>query len=276
MAVFLLLLGAIFLSTGIRGTQGQLASQLASDFSGAGSFWNWIAGIVIIGGLGYFGPLKQTSRLTLGLILLVFVLSNRGIWANLQGAISTPVSAPADAAITVPDAVKVANADTGASTSANSDIQAATTSALQSINATTASAPKAMKFSSAFEEAAYLEGLKRTLPRMGTGDSSGGGSGGGDGTPSTMTSHYSSTGSYAASGTETAIGNAISSALTGAVSGALSGLSASYGGVAGQAISALGGVVSTAVHGGDVNTSAMSALSNIANSAVGSFLGGRF
>lgn len=91
----LLFLGLMLISVGAQGTQAQLGTQLETDFSGAGSFWYYIIGLFLCGLIGYYQPLKGASRLFLGLIILVLLLSNQGFWSQLQTALSSPTAATA-------------------------------------------------------------------------------------------------------------------------------------------------------------------------------------
>jgi len=96
MPIALLVIGIIVVLAGVKNTASQVGAQIAGDFSGAGSFWYWIVAVLIIGGLGYYQPLKPVSHLFLLLIVLVFVLSNGGIYAQLVQAIQNPQPAPAN------------------------------------------------------------------------------------------------------------------------------------------------------------------------------------
>lgn len=70
--------------SGVKGTQSQLGSQLAADFSGAGNFFYWVAAILIIGAIGYVDALRGISRMMLLLILIVMLFSNRGFFAQFS------------------------------------------------------------------------------------------------------------------------------------------------------------------------------------------------
>lgn len=101
MGIALLIIGLALVSTGVKNTQGALSAQLKSDFSGAGSFWYFIAGIFGLGAVGYYAPLQGASRLLIVLVILVLLLDNKGFFANLQSALGNPTPStptPADAA----------------------------------------------------------------------------------------------------------------------------------------------------------------------------------
>lgn len=96
----LLLIGILLVVSGVKNTQAQLGAQIVKDFSGAGSFWYWIFGLGLAGAVGYNANLRGLSRLFLILILVVFVLANRGFFAQLSAAlknIGTGAVAPSSA-----------------------------------------------------------------------------------------------------------------------------------------------------------------------------------
>lgn len=96
----LALVGLLMVIAAARGTEHELAHQLAQDFTGAKSFLVWLACLAIIGGAGYVPPLKRTSDALLFLILLSFVLSNQGIWARIAQAAEAPPAAVAAVPVT--------------------------------------------------------------------------------------------------------------------------------------------------------------------------------
>ncbi len=53
MALALFFFGFIFVVSGIKGTQSQLAALFASEFTGADNFWSFIVGIFFLGAMGY-------------------------------------------------------------------------------------------------------------------------------------------------------------------------------------------------------------------------------
>lgn len=110
MVVALIVVGLILVVVGIRGTQNELGALLADDFTGPGNFWYFIFGIVFLGSLGYYPPLRNTSRLLIVLTLLVFMLSNGGFWQELRSAIENPVSPAVMPDNAVPAAVSVVKA----------------------------------------------------------------------------------------------------------------------------------------------------------------------
>ena len=114
MPLALLLTGLTLTSVGIQGTQATLTGLLASDLTGAGSFWYYIAGIFAVGSLGYYPPTQGVSRLLIVLIILVLLLSNEGFWVALQNGIKTPTAAAAPPATPTPQP-NLVGASSGAS-----------------------------------------------------------------------------------------------------------------------------------------------------------------
>lgn len=104
MALALLLFGFAFVAIGVRNTQSQISGLLASDFSGAGSFWYFIAGIAAAGALGFYTPLRGASRGLILLLIVVLILSNEGFFAQLQLALKNPTPSAAPAPPAAPTA----------------------------------------------------------------------------------------------------------------------------------------------------------------------------
>ena len=91
MAIFLLLVGAVLVITGARGTLGDLSVQLQSDFSGSKSFLPWVLAIGIIGGIGYIPGAKKPGKALLALLLVAFVLNQNGLWTQVQSLLKNGV-----------------------------------------------------------------------------------------------------------------------------------------------------------------------------------------
>lgn len=109
MPLGLLIIGAVLAVSALRGTERDLGTLVAGDFTGAGNFGYWIAALAIVGGLGYIPGIQGPARALLALIVIVFVLANgTGFFSQLQSAIAagpqssstsgvkveTPVQAP--------------------------------------------------------------------------------------------------------------------------------------------------------------------------------------
>ena len=89
MAFLFLIVGVVLVIAGVKGTQGDLWTQLQKDFSpaaqqqGQHSFLAWFIAILVIGALGYVDELKELSRAFLVLVIVVLLLSNNGFFAQL-------------------------------------------------------------------------------------------------------------------------------------------------------------------------------------------------
>jgi hypothetical protein len=98
MPVIAIILGVIMIDLGYRGTEHDFSKQLGQDFSG-GTFWAWMASIVILGSIGFYSPLKKISDLALGLVIVAMVFSNKGIFATISQEFTNPPSATAAVAL---------------------------------------------------------------------------------------------------------------------------------------------------------------------------------
>lgn len=90
-----ILAGLIILDLAFRGTEHEFATALAADFGQGSRFWSWAAAIGIIGALGYVDSLRRVSTLMLGLVIVVMVLRNGGLFAQLGAVIANPPKAAA-------------------------------------------------------------------------------------------------------------------------------------------------------------------------------------
>jgi hypothetical protein len=81
------LFGIILIVAGVRGriTSGNpsLVSLIKDDFTGTDPFWKWMLAILLIGAIGYIPNLRPISRAFMGLVIVVFLLSNQGIFTQL-------------------------------------------------------------------------------------------------------------------------------------------------------------------------------------------------
>lgn len=81
-----LIIGVMLLVAGVRNTQSQLFSLVASDFSlGQGfskSYVAWMAAIFGIGAIGYYKPIRPISDAFLILVIIVLFLSNKGVFSQ--------------------------------------------------------------------------------------------------------------------------------------------------------------------------------------------------
>jgi hypothetical protein len=92
MPFIILLVGAVFLITGLRGTWRQLGSLLAQDFTGPNNFGIWLFAFFLVGSVGYIPGWKRFSDAFLLLIVISILIANdqngSGFFTNLQGVMS--------------------------------------------------------------------------------------------------------------------------------------------------------------------------------------------
>lgn len=85
--------GVILIVAGVRDrvTNGNpsLMSLLKDNFTGNNPFWKWILAILLIGALGYIPAMRPISRGFLVLVIVVFVLSNEGLFKQLETTFKT-------------------------------------------------------------------------------------------------------------------------------------------------------------------------------------------
>jgi len=93
MPVFFGLFGIILIVAGVRGrvTSGtpSLMSLIKDDFSGNDPFWKWMLAILLIGSVGYIPNLRPISRGFMALVIIVFALSNQGVFTKLSETFSS-------------------------------------------------------------------------------------------------------------------------------------------------------------------------------------------
>lgn len=84
MPFLLAVIGAALVISAVRGTQGSLGSQIASDVPG---FLPWAGAIVILGMLGYVPNFQKPANLLLALVVLVLFLNKgSGFFGNFGKA----------------------------------------------------------------------------------------------------------------------------------------------------------------------------------------------
>lgn len=96
MPVALIVVGLLLAVAGIKNNAATLGKTIGDDFTGAGSFWYWVAAVIIVGSVGYYSKAETVSRLFLVLIVLVFALTNGGVYSKLVEALQNPQAAPAN------------------------------------------------------------------------------------------------------------------------------------------------------------------------------------
>lgn len=140
MGLALLVVGIVLVLSAIRGYTAELGKLVRGDFTGSGSFGLWAVAIVIlsaIGGIG--GGAKTLSRAFLGLVFIVLIFANKGVFANLLDAIQNP---PAPLPVNVPT---VASGSAGVSSSSGG-AAGAVNSATGLVNSVASSAPLIASF----------------------------------------------------------------------------------------------------------------------------------
>jgi FtsH-binding integral membrane protein len=88
MPLALFVIGALFLTAAIRGTQGLLFSTLKDDFTGPGNFLYWGLSLFVIGSIGYYKPLRPISNSFMLLVFLILFISNKGFFNKFMQQIS--------------------------------------------------------------------------------------------------------------------------------------------------------------------------------------------
>jgi hypothetical protein len=101
MPFLFLIAGFVMTVSAVRGTQDDLIKLLKDDFTGSNNFLFWIVSILLIGALGYIGPLRPLSRAFLVLVIVVLFLKNGGVFTQFVQALhlqpsqsSSPSTAP--------------------------------------------------------------------------------------------------------------------------------------------------------------------------------------
>lgn len=92
MPLALAFIAIILLVAAVRGTQAALFAQLASDLPG---YAVWLGAIILIGLIGFIPDMDKPSKALLALVILVQLLVNKGVFANLAAAFKSPPAATA-------------------------------------------------------------------------------------------------------------------------------------------------------------------------------------
>jgi type IV secretory pathway VirB2 component (pilin) len=114
-----LILAALLISSGLKGTEHELAQQLQQDIIGPQGFAVWVCAIVAIGALGYIPGLQKSSRYLLLLIAVVILVQNQNVFAALEAGLQAASSAGPAAPVAVPQSSGLASPG-GTSTAASS------------------------------------------------------------------------------------------------------------------------------------------------------------
>ena len=87
MPLALIVIGAVFLSAAIRGSQDDLFDVLKDDFTGRDNFIYWGLALFVIGAVGYYRPLRPLSNSFMVLVFVVLFISNQGFFNKFMGEI---------------------------------------------------------------------------------------------------------------------------------------------------------------------------------------------
>lgn len=88
----LIFAGLMLIITGFQNTYQPFGKLVAGDFTGPNNFIYWVISISLVGALGYNKDLQPFSRAFMGLIILDMIISNKGVFAKLNTALSSGTS----------------------------------------------------------------------------------------------------------------------------------------------------------------------------------------
>jgi hypothetical protein len=109
MPLIFLILGILFLVLARNNTQGDFETLLKSEFSGSQSFIVWVSALVILGLVGFWKPARPITDAAIGLIILVLILSNKGLFAQFNNALRNPTAPAVPASNQNPQASTILN-----------------------------------------------------------------------------------------------------------------------------------------------------------------------
>lgn len=118
MIILFLVLGIMLLVSALKGTETELAKQIEGDLvgqSGKSGFIVWLVAILAVGALGYIPYLERPSKYLVGLIIVVIVLSNHGIFAQLFNALPAFESEGPSPAVPLPQVASTSSSSQSAS-----------------------------------------------------------------------------------------------------------------------------------------------------------------
>jgi hypothetical protein len=97
MPLIFIALGVLLVVVAYQNTEIALFQQVSADVPG---FAKWAAAIVVIGGIGYYEPIKKPARMLFGLVVLVIFFKN---YQRIIDAIKSPAAAqPPQASSSMP------------------------------------------------------------------------------------------------------------------------------------------------------------------------------
>lgn len=99
--------GLILVVTGAKDTYQAMGQYLIADFTGAGNFIYWVIALIVIGSIGYIPDFRGFSRLFLGLVVIVFIVSNNGVFNQFMAALRQGPIAPQQTQVATPVAIPI-------------------------------------------------------------------------------------------------------------------------------------------------------------------------
>ena|SRR5271165_666592 len=116
MVLALLLVGILLVTAGVRGTAGSLSTQFGSDMTGTDGFIVWLGALLVIGLIGYVPGFQRPSRYLLALVLVVILLANNGVFAQLvTGIAQADAAGPQPSGTSTPAPAANSNTPSGSS-----------------------------------------------------------------------------------------------------------------------------------------------------------------
>jgi hypothetical protein len=85
-----IIVGAMLIDLGFRGTQHQFAAQLGTDFGKGSQFLTWAAAIGGFGALGYVPGVGKLADALLGLVVMVLIITKGGLFDQVQNLVLSP------------------------------------------------------------------------------------------------------------------------------------------------------------------------------------------
>ena len=88
MPLAILIIGLGMLLSGLRDTQRELGALVAGDFVGDDNFGRYLAGLMLVGSVGFIKPLRPISDGFLLLIILQIMLGSKGGFEQITKALT--------------------------------------------------------------------------------------------------------------------------------------------------------------------------------------------
>ena len=84
MPFVLIIIGAVMVVSAVRDTSEDLVTLVKGDMTGQKSYLAWMISILVIGAIGYIPSMEKLSRYILVLVVIVLILSNKGLFAKFN------------------------------------------------------------------------------------------------------------------------------------------------------------------------------------------------